>query len=84
MRGVLKYTTINDTITDINNVITKKYKIMDTPLNKMKSEEMRMFQVPALAVRVSVCERSNTARVSVCVITARVSVCEHSNTTRVV
>ena len=63
MRGVLKYTTINDTITEINNVVTKKYKIMDTPLNKMKSEEMRMFQVSALAARVSVCEHSNTARV---------------------
>lgn len=45
MRGRIKYAEVNDVIKEINEVVQKKYKILDTPNNKMSGEDMKRFQV---------------------------------------
>lgn len=44
MRGRIKYAEVNDVIKEINEVVQKKYKILDTPNNKMSGEDMKRFQ----------------------------------------
>lgn len=43
MVGRIKYEQINSLIEELNNVTVSKYKIMDTPVNKLNSDNMRRY-----------------------------------------
>ena len=43
MLGRLKYEQINSLVEELNSVTIKKYKIIDTPMNKLGSEGMQRF-----------------------------------------
>ena len=48
MLGRIKYEQINSMIEELNSVAVAKYKIIDTPVNKLKSDDMRRFNVSFL------------------------------------
>ena len=45
MVGRTKYDLINAMIEELNTVTVSKYKIIDSPVNKLNSENMRRFNV---------------------------------------
>ena len=45
MAGRIKYEQINSMIEELNTVTGCKYKIMDTPVNKLNSDNMRRYTV---------------------------------------
>ena len=53
MLGRIKYEQINSMIEELNTITVSKYKIIDTPVNKLNSENMRRFNVSLAIINLS-------------------------------